>query len=96
MTGGRQASSSRASDQRAESRTIPAEAAPTGWERGRGVRTSQTAAGGKPSSPRHRRPWREHPGRHAGTGATASPTRSEGEIADDADNAESREGRETA
>ena len=94
-TGGRQASSSRATDQRAESSTIPAEAAPIGWERGRCVRTSQTAAGGETSLPRYRRLSREHPGRSAGTGATASPTRSEGEFADDADAAESREGRET-
>ena len=90
--GGRQASSSSATDQRAESSTIPADTAPTGGERGRGVRTSQTAAGGEPSSPRHRRPSREQPDRSAGTCATASPTRREGEIADDADAAVSREG----
>ena len=78
------------------SSTIPAEGAPTGLDRGRGVQTSQTAAGDEPSSPRHRRPSREHPGRSAGTGATASQTRSEGKIADDSDAAESRETRVTA
>ena len=95
-TGGRQTNSSSATDQHAESSTIPAKATPTGRKRGRGVRTSQTAAGGEPSSPRHRRPSREHQGRSVKTGATASPTRSEGEIADDVDAAESRKWRETA
>ena len=95
-TGRRQASSSGATDHRTESSTTPAEAASTGRGHGRGSRNSQTAAGGVPSSPRQRRPSPGHPGRLAGTGAAASPTRSEGEIADDADAAASREEREDA
>ena len=95
-TGGRQASSSRATDQRAELTIISAKAAPTNWERGLGLPTTQTASGGEPFSPRHRRPSREHPGQSAGIGATASPTRSESDISDDVDAAESRKERETA
>ena len=95
-TGGGQASSLRATDQRAESRTCSAEEALTEVKRGRGVQTSQTSAGGESSSPRTRSPSKEYLGQSAKISFTASLTRSENKIADDAAAVKNYEGREIA
>ena len=94
--GGGQASSSRATDQRAESSTCSAKEALTGVKRARGMRTTQTAAGAESSSPRTRSPSKEYLGQSSKIGVIASLTRSENKIADDAAAAESNEGREIA